>query len=335
VFDVSSGAVVADLVKQYSAVVTTKLDGIIDVTKDRQSLAENAEDGFTGEDEDADTLVITVTQDATGTVVNPVNGTYTITAAEGFAWLDAAADTTDDDDTAATSGQLDTYLSANFVGTASTFGSASLNASLDTLTITTNITPAVSPATVAVPGVVTLTLPVAGEGEGNPELKTGAFTASASFDNDLTGADKVTMSAATDLAAGAWTINGSTVVFPYAPVGYSSAVSKTASNFEITNSGNQTGDVTVTAFDQNGETYSSAVIKQAPAGQVTKLSDLEIVNALSLTAGKKLKLTITTTAPSDDIVITGYTTSTSGRMNLEKVAEPIIVEVEVPAPVGP
>jgi hypothetical protein len=135
-FDVSSGAVVADLIKQYSAVVTTKLDGVIDVTADRQSLALNGTDAFSGQLINEDTLVITVTQDAGGTIVNPVNGTYTITAAEGFSWLDEAADASDDD-TAATPAELKTYFdnAGSALVSGDAFEGASLNESLDTLTI--------------------------------------------------------------------------------------------------------------------------------------------------------------------------------------------------------
>ncbi|SEK46851.1 hypothetical protein SAMN05216262_101431 [Colwellia chukchiensis] len=128
-------------------------------------------------------------------------------------------------------------------------------------------------------------------------------------DNDAATHD----SAVASHAAGEWTINGSEVTFPYAPVGYDHIVTQ----FEIANSGNQDGDIILTAFDTAGNTYSATLPQKAEAGKLTKIGFDDVTTAFGLTAGTKLSLTITTTAPAGDIKITGYSNlNDAGRMSL-------------------
>ena len=118
------------------------------------------------------------------------------------------------------------------------------------------------------------------------------------------------------LAAGSWTLNGSSVIFPYAPVGFDGIVK---TNFEVANKGVVEGDITITAFDDEGVLHPEVTLSQkAEPGRVVAISDSNIVKAFGLTKGTKLRLTITVNSPNDDIAITGYTNrgEAGGRMAL-------------------
>ena len=110
-----------------------------------------------------------------------------------------------------------------------------------------------------------------------------------------------------------WDLNGSEITFPYAPIGYSHITT----NFELANSGDQDGDILVTAFGRDGATYSGTLTQSAEPSSLVKISGTDIYNALGLTAAASLSLTITTTAPDADIKASGYSNlNTGGRMAL-------------------
>jgi len=110
-----------------------------------------------------------------------------------------------------------------------------------------------------------------------------------------------------------WDLNGSEITFPYAPVGYDHITT----NFEIANSGDQNGDVLITAFTREGVDYSGTLVGKAAAESLTKISETEVYDALDLPAGTSLSITFSTTAPDADIKITGYSNlTTGGRMTL-------------------
>lgn len=160
--------------------------------------------------------------------------------------------------------------------------------------------------TAAAPVTLTITNNAAGV------LPTQEFSVDAvvNFDDDESATHD---SASVNHDAGEWTINGSEVTFPYAPVGYDHIVTQ----FEIANSGAQNGDILVTAFDTAGNDYSATLPFQAEAGKLTKIGFADITTAFGLTGGTKLSLTITTTAPAGDIKITGYSNlNNAGRMAL-------------------
>lgn len=103
----------------------------------------------------------------------------------------------------------------------------------------------------------------------------------------------------TGVSAGSWTLNGATVNVPYMPFG------PTASQvLYVTNTGTQTGDISATAFDNNGNTYDLGVIGTANASTVTKLSKL-VGDALVAQGfnGSQASITITVNAPEDDITV--------------------------------
>lgn len=110
-----------------------------------------------------------------------------------------------------------------------------------------------------------------------------------------------------------WDLNGSQITFPYAPIGYDHITT----NFELANSGDQEGDVLITAFTREGVSYSGTLAAKATAESLTKVSESEVYDALGLAAGTSLSITFSTTAPAAEIKMTGYSNLTSGgRMTL-------------------
>ncbi|OKY24652.1 hypothetical protein [Thalassotalea sp. PP2-459] len=105
-----------------------------------------------------------------------------------------------------------------------------------------------------------------------------------------------------------WDLNGSEITFPYAPIGYDHVTT----NFELANSGDQTGDVLITAFTREGVAYSGTLVGKAEAESLTKISEAEVYDALMLTEGTSLSVTFSTTAPDADIKISGYSNLASG-----------------------
>ena len=137
-------------------------------------------------------------------------------------------------------------------------------------------------------------------------LTAGDYTASMTITE---GGKSTSIAAAT---AGAMTLNGASEVYAYAPVNYDGAVT---TNFEIGNKGAVDGEITVSGFDTAGNSYSAILPFMAEAGKLTNVSDSDISTAFGLTAGTKLKLTITVNSPSTDITIGAYSNrGTTGRM---------------------
>ena len=110
-----------------------------------------------------------------------------------------------------------------------------------------------------------------------------------------------------------WDLNGSEITFPYAPIGYDHITT----NFELANSGTQEGEILLSAFGRDGASYTGSITQKAEAGSLVKVSGTDVYNALGLTAGSSISLTVTTTAPQNDIKVTGYSNLNSGgRMTL-------------------
>jgi hypothetical protein len=123
-----------------------------------------------------------------------------------------------------------------------------------------------------------------------------------------TEADTEAFTLVSESDAFVWDLNGSEITFPYAPIGYSHITT----NFELANSGDQEGDVLITAFTRAGVAYSGTLVAKATAMSLTKISETEVYDALGLAAGTSLSVTFSTTAPDDDIKISGYSNLTSG-----------------------
>ena len=142
-------------------------------------------------------------------------------------------------------------------------------------------------------------------------LNTGAYSVDAVLTD---GTYSTTYSA---IGLGSFVLNGSSAQYAYVPVNYDGAVT---TQFEIGNKGKVDGEITLTAFDTDGNTYSNTLAKKAEAGKLTRLSDAEISSAFELTKGTKLNLTITVNAPTADITYGAYSNrGTTGRMAINKV----------------
>ena len=134
---------------------------------------------------------------------------------------------------------------------------------------------------------------------GDVALEAQKFTTDVVYNYTSAGAATGTTILATGADSGEWTLNGATVNIPYMP--YGAGISQI---IYVSNSGTQSGDVSVTAFDDNGASYDLGVVGVANANTVTKLSSI-VGDALVAAGfnGSKASLTITVNAPSDDITV--------------------------------
>ncbi|WDE13273.1 hypothetical protein [Thalassomonas haliotis] len=298
-FDVTAAAVVADLVPQYSTEVTTAMDGVIDVSLDRQSLEDvgATDTAGTGEAVDNDTLVLTTTLDATGTTVTP--STITFTFGGDFTWLETVANTSDDS-VAATDAEvllyLDTTQTAAFLtgGTDDAMTAASLNEDMDELTITA------SAGSNVVDGTHTFIFEVPGQADTSPVLVESDYTVNMTVNDATASPNTITMNAGT-VDAGAWTLNGSVVTIPYMPFDDNTAVI-----LRHTNTGVQTGDVSVRYMLEgvSSDWVSVGVVTSSSRG-VQNIRDA-VMNAITADAGVdsgKVAIEITTNVPSADVTV--------------------------------
>lgn len=111
----------------------------------------------------------------------------------------------------------------------------------------------------------------------------------------------------TGLALGEWTLNGANVNVPYMPYG-----DNISQILYVTNTGVQTGDISVEAFDSEGNPYDLGVVATAAAGAVTKIT-VPVNQGLALQGmtNGKVSLNVTVNAPSADITVySAYTVGT-------------------------
>jgi hypothetical protein len=281
------------VVDQFTSSVTTLLNGVVDVNNDRQQLTAGDDSTTT------DTLVITPVDAAA--VLPALEAAYTgatYTVKGDFSFLDVDADGVVD------AGELTAVAVSTSIDDTTV---ETLNAAMDELTV---VVTAETDATVE---VVDVEFTVAGAGAGNPVLNVQDFTVDSVLAYTDAQVAAATVATGTDEVAGSWTINGSQITFPYAPVGYSHIITQ----FEIANSGTQNGEISVDAFDTDGNDYSAVLTQVAEAGKLTKIGFADLTTAFGLTAGTKLSVTITIAAPAGDIKITGYSNlNNAGRMAL-------------------
>ncbi len=104
----------------------------------------------------------------------------------------------------------------------------------------------------------------------------------------------------TGVDAGAWKLNGAVTNIPYMPYG-----ANVSQILYVTNEGSQSGDITVTAFDDAGNSFDLGVVATSAGGSVTKITK-EVQDGL-LAAGfsgsGKVSLTVTVNAPEADITV--------------------------------
>lgn len=306
-FDVIPAVSVHQLVPQYSAKVTTKFDGIIDVSEDRQSLALNDADllnpvaGVADEADDQDTLLIDVDLDATVNEVAAQDITFVVKG--DFAWLAEAADTTANDNAPATAAQITTYLNAADVYSTdggANFGDASSYALNDELTELTIKDTTISSAS-AVEAVYGLRLEVPGQGANNPVLNTQNFTVTAFATDGVASPNTNTLTAASNADAGSWTLNGSVVTVPYMPFGPNTKVI-----MRHTNTGVQSGDVSVRYMLEGVSTnWETVGVVTTTTRGVQNIRDL-VIDAVMADAGVesgKVAIEITSNVPAADVTV--------------------------------
>ena len=99
--------------------------------------------------------------------------------------------------------------------------------------------------------------------------------------------------------AGEWTLNGAIVNVPYMPYGPNAS-----QILYVTNTGVQAGDITATAFDDQGNTFDLGKIAVANAKSVTKIApELNAKLAAAGFKGTRLSITVTVNSPEDDITV--------------------------------
>ncbi|MBO0198034.1 MULTISPECIES: hypothetical protein [Vibrio] len=108
-----------------------------------------------------------------------------------------------------------------------------------------------------------------------------------------------TLAQAADL--GQWELDASVVNVPYLPVGFESL----SSNVEYSNHGSSAAEVSISAFDNNGNEYTGTLANAAPK-TVTKYSEADIMGALGITEATKLNITFISDADEENVSIVPY-----------------------------
>lgn len=287
-YDVIAATEIHELVPQYSAKVTRKFDGIIDVSADRQSLTAQTSpvDAL-----NKDTLIVDVTRDATTNLVTAADTTYTITG--DFAWVADAANTSDDGK-AVTAAEVTAYFAGKTLINGGDATSVVLAEDSDKLYVKLN---GANPETAD----ATIVLQVPGQADGNPVLNEQDFTVAVAVTDGAAAPNTVTMNALSATDAGSWTLNGSVVTIPYMPFDDNTAVI-----MRHTNTGVQSGDMSVRYMLEGVSTkWESAGVIGTSSRGVQNIRDL-VINKIKEVSGAtsgKVAIEITTNVPSDDVTV--------------------------------
>jgi len=262
-------AIVADSDTQYgTAAVGTQFDAVINVSSARKAFV-----GVTSDSMDftiTNPNVLGADMAAGGTGVNAD-------------WLNLATTTSTGVTVFGEAGRM-TGLDASNWTTAGT----------DTFTVAA-ATLAVSYAGMVTNDTITFT-PTAGVNA--DVLESQDFTTDVVY-NYTSGAVKASKTVGVGLDSGEWTLNGASVNIPYMP--YGDAISQI---MYVSNDGDQSGDIVVTAFDDAGNTYDLGTVKIANANTVTKITS-EVKDALELAGftNGRVSITVTVNAPADDVTV--------------------------------
>jgi len=272
--------VVGTVIQQHKFVVTTSLNEKIDVSEERKELDSVTLDTATVTYTMTDPTFAATDFDTSGA------GEITMKATGSYTGFEDAQNSSTNLGVI-TLGTIDSTVAVDLQS-----GSAALGATAASTTFDAVFTPDTGATTKVV-------------------LNVSAYT----FDFTLN--DGANSTSYTGLAGGSFVLNGSSAQYAYVPVNYDGAVT---TQFEIGNSGVLDGEITLTAFDTVGNTYSAVLPFNAEAGKLTKVSDADISTAFALTAGTKLNLTITVNAPNEDITYGAYSNrGTTGRMAISKL----------------
>lgn len=286
VIESTTAITVVEVTSQFSASVTTPLNGIVDVNADRQLFTAAGEG--TGED----SLVVTpaevsgLTFAATATTLtHTLWGDFSYTDRDGDGDADASVTPVGTDDTLSAVTVADDFMSASFT--------QGVSGSIDAITVT---------------------LDAVGQNEDYPVMEPQTFSVSTDIaytDNqNAAGSDSLLSEA----AAGEWTLNGAQVFAPYVLVN-----SGSASYFiTLANDGLQSGDIEVEAFDDNGMVYGPISMGETlDAGSTKLVRGSDIASLLGVTGFQRLAVTLTVNVPADDVTASGFANSPLGRQLID------------------
>ncbi|MDX2369995.1 MAG: hypothetical protein QNK36_16595 [Colwellia sp.] len=293
-YDITDAVSVHGLVPQYSAVVDFAFNGVIDVSAERQSLVASAATDTIVDLIDTDTLHVDVDYDATTNQIVPDEITFEIKG--DFAWLNESANTSDDG-VAATAAEVATYLGNYFKVDAAALAapdSSTLNEGLTSLFV-------VDTTGGTVGSDYKFTFPVQGEATDSVILEETPYTVSVSVDDGVAAPSTNVMTAATDLSAGEWILNGSVITIPYMPFDANTAVI-----LRHTNTGVQTGDLSVRYMLEGVSTsWETVGVVGSSSRGVANIRDM-VMNAITADAGVtagKVAIEIVTNVPTADVTV--------------------------------
>jgi hypothetical protein len=317
---------VTNIAAQYSASVPVVLDGVIDVTDERKTLAVIAKDSYNSsepgkqlaEAANEDTLVVKVNVETSQGNLVPTEATITLKGK--FGWMAELAATAGDLPTTgeiSTSGAVEWTPYADYgsetggVYTAPTGGDDTtpvyaVNATYDELTI--KFTPGGTEAELDAYHQIRLAVPAGNE----TGLDTQDYLATVTTSDGGTGSATVVPA---DTAVGAWSLNGSVVTIPYMAFG-----PNTKPIIRHFSTSNQVGDITVQYIledlvTDNGDDWQSVgTVETDVANGVLNITS-QVMDAIIADAGVekgKVAIEITTNVPAADVtVFAGYNVKNS------------------------
>jgi len=270
-------ATATTVVAQFSSEVTTKADGVIDVTKDRQQFTVGNDTITT------DKLVITPVEAAATQHDAAYTGATHVVKGD-FSWMET------DGDAGIDAGELAAAFAAT--GAADTYTST-INTAATEITVT--VADAAGNSVEAMTGTFT----VAGQGTNSATLPTQTLTVDSTVKYNTAAAVAATKVTATAEAAGSWTLNGSSDDIELMPFGDAYAQSIT-----VANTGSVEGAITVT-LTAGGKDYIKTLTATAAAKTVTNISleVAEFANASGVTGNAHVNVVVN--APTTAIKVKG------------------------------
>jgi hypothetical protein len=330
IYDTSAEAKVSELKAQYSSALVSGYDGVIDVSKERLSLAVNANDAFNpsaakitpavsstpagAEAIDEDTAVLQVTVETSQG--NLVADSADLVIKGDFSWMADLAGTAGDkpDSTELLTGLTYAVFTDAALTTAGNDEPTIVAISDDyqELTITLDPAPAGETTDLDLDAYHAVGFKVPGELAGTTSLSVTDFEAGLVVKD---AADNEAEVLAADTKIGEWTLNGSVVTIPYMAFG-----PNTKPIIRHTSTGNQVGDITVkylledTVTDNANEWISVGTAYTDVSRGVLNITE-EVMKLIQDDIGAekgKVAIEITTNVPAADVTIfAGYNVKNS------------------------
>ena len=116
---------------------------------------------------------------------------------------------------------------------------------------------------------------------------------------------------ATNVDAGSWALDATVINIPYFPVGFDGL----STSVHFANESANAADVIVTAIDQAGNEYSGTLADLA-GNTVTKVTQIDLMSALTAPAGSKLSVTFNIDANDGDVNAYAFSNAGTGRQAL-------------------